>query len=189
MNPQLRELIDLIEIQSTNTIAEPFKLSELQKLKFTSGGGQIIENHQKCDSTGTGFYGCYFLIDNDFKDEIGRSVGGTITVHSKKEMSKWKSTDTDQTIWRIKLKSDVISVWDSIKIGLTRSEIEKFGIENNGFCIKKGDNFYSCDFSNFSVLYFFKNDILRELNITRKCEKKTKKLMPTKAIKHRASVG
>jgi hypothetical protein len=100
---------------------------------------------------------------------IGRPVGGIITIHSNNKMPGWKSTDTDQTKWQIHLKSDVISVWDSITIGMTRIQIENFGKTNKGFCLRKGDTFYSCDFSNFSAVYLFQNDTLKELTVTRKC--------------------
>lgn len=166
--------LQLLESHLNSTISEPFQISDIYKLEFTSGGGEEIENHKKCDSLGTGFYGSYFLIDQDFADEIGRPVGGIITIHSNKKMSGWKSTDSDQTIWKIHLRSDVISVWDSIKVGMTRSQIETFGKANNVFCVKKGDFFYSCDFNNFSAVYIFQNDTLKELTVTRKCEKEIK---------------
>ncbi len=164
--------VQLLEAHLTSKIDEPFQVSEIDRLEFTSGGGKEILEHKKCDSSNTGFYGSYFLIDPDYADEIGRPVGGIITIYSNNKMSGWKSTDTDQTIWEIHLKSDVISVWDSIKVGMTRNEIEKFGKTNQGFCVKKGDLYYSCDFINFSAVYIFQNDTLKELTITRKCEKK-----------------
>ncbi|MCF8374641.1 MAG: hypothetical protein K9H64_23685 [Bacteroidales bacterium] len=163
--------VQLLEAHLKSKIDEPFQVSEIDKLEFTSGGGKEIMEHKKCDSSNTGFYGSYFLIDPDFADENGRPVGGIITIHSNKKMSGWKSTDTDQTIWEIYLKSDIISVWDSIKVGMSRNEIENFGKMNNGFCVKKGDFYYSCDFNNFSVVYIFHDDTLKELTVTRKCEK------------------
>ncbi len=155
-------------------IAEPFEVSEIDNLNFTSGVGQEIANHKKCDSSGMGFYGNYYLIDEDLLEKVQTPVGGIITIHSDNKTSGWKSTDTDQVIWKINLKSDVISVWDSIKIGMTRTEIEKFGKANKGFCVKKGDIFFSCDFHNFLVVYLFKGDTLKELTIERKCENEIK---------------
>jgi hypothetical protein len=166
--------LQLVESYLNSKIAEPFQVSEIDKLEFTSGGGEELGNHKKCDSSGTGFYGSYYLIDQNFADEMGRPVGGIITIHSDDNMAGWKSTDTNQTIWKIHLKSDVISVWDSIQVGMTRSQIELFGKANNGFCVKKGDAFYSCDFNNFSAVYIFQNDILKEMTLTRKCEKEIK---------------
>jgi hypothetical protein len=165
------------------TIREPFLVSEIDQLEFTSGGGQSVIDNEYCDTVSNGFFGTYFLIDPDFADERGVPVGGTIEVHASDKMKGWKSNDTTQTIWEINLKSDVISVWDSIHVGLTRTEIDNFNQVNKGICIKKGDIYYSCDFNNFSAVYIFKNDTLKELTVTRECGKR-KKLMPTIAKNH-----
>lgn len=160
----------LLETHLNSRIAEPFQVSDIDALEFTSGRGEEVASLKKCDSSSTGFYGTYFLIDRDIAYKPGGPVGGTITIHSNKRMSDWKSTDINQTIWQIHLTSDVISVWDSVTVGLTRSQIEAFGKAHNGLCIKKGDKFYSCNFGNFSAVYVFQNDTLRELTVTRKCE-------------------
>mgnify|MGYP005679964363 CR=1 FL=1 len=86
-------------------------------------------------------------------------------------MVDWKSTDTNQTIWEIHLETDIISVWDSIKVGMNRSDIEKFGKAKDGFCRYQEDDSYSCFFANFSAVYIFKNDSLKEMTITRNCDK------------------
>ena len=164
--------VQLPDSKLNSEISEPFQVRDIDKLEFTSGGGKEIENHKKCDSSGTGFYGSYFLVDKDFADEIGRPVAGIISIHSNRKMSEWKSTDTDQTIWKIHLKSDIISVWDSVKVGMTRNQVETFGKVNNGFCVMKGDAFYSCDFNNFSAVYIFQKDTVQELTVTRNCKKR-----------------
>lgn len=168
-------LTDLFIRHMNSKISEPFKVTDIDSLNFTSGGGESVNQNEYCDSLNSGFFGTYFLIDEDFSDEMRRPVGGTITIHADGKMIGWKSDDTTQTIWKIHLKSDVISVWDSIHVGLTRGEIVKFGQAHNGFCMKKGDFYYSCDFNNFSVVYYFKNDTLTELTVTRNCERKNKK--------------
>lgn len=160
----------LLKTHLNSGIAEPFQVSDIEALEFTSG----LTSLSKCDSSGTGFYGTYFLIDRDLANEPGGPVGGTITIHLNKSMSDWKSTDTNQTIWQIHLKTDVISVWDSVTVGMTRSQIEAFGKEHNGLCVKQGEAFYSCDFNNFSAVYIFQNDTLKELTVTRKCEQEIK---------------
>lgn len=156
-------------------IDEPINVSDIDKMKFTSGGGFSLEDGEYCDSLKTGFYGSYFIIDENYSDIIGRPVGGRITVHSDGKMINWKSTDTNQTIWNIHLESDIISVWDSIHIGLTKSEIESFSSKNNGLCVEIGNKFYNCDFNNFYTIFEFKNDKLKELTITRKCNNKKKR--------------
>jgi antitoxin component YwqK of YwqJK toxin-antitoxin module len=96
---------------------EPFKARDIESLYFTSGGVSKAVDNEFCDSLKSGIFGKYYLIDEDFPDEKGRLVGGTITVHVKEENIGWRADDTTQTIWKIHLSSDVISVWDSIQIG------------------------------------------------------------------------
>lgn len=168
--------IDSVKLQIKDShliakIGEPFQVENIQKLEFTSEVNESSVDNDYCDTIEKGTFGSYFLIDSDFSDEIGRPVGGIITVHYNNGKKGWRADDKTQTIWKIHLKSDVISVWDSIKIGMTLSQIENFGRENNGLCIEKGDDSYSCDFNNFLVAYTFKRDTLKELIITRKCEK------------------
>lgn len=99
-------------------IPEPFKVTDIESLNFTSSGGSTARQNEFCDTLKSGFFGTYLLIDEDFSDEIGRPVGGTITVHVNSKMANWKSDDTTQTIWKIHLVSDVLSVWDSIYLWL-----------------------------------------------------------------------
>lgn len=162
---------DSIESNISSGIGEPFLISKIEMFEFTSGGGNKIKTHKDCDTSSAGFYGSYYIIDKKYKDEIGRPIGAIITIYSNKKMSKWKASDKDQTIWEIHLKSDIISLWDSIKVGMIRNDIEKFGEANNAICIKKGDNNYLCEFQKFSLNYIFKNDTLREIIATRKCIK------------------
>ena len=117
------QILDSIENSKFNkrNIEEPLNISEIDKMKFTSGGGHDLKAENYCYSIETGFYGSYSLIDEDYSDKIGRPVGGRILVHSRGAMADWKSTDTNQTIWRIHLVSDVISVWDTIKVGTPKN--------------------------------------------------------------------
>jgi hypothetical protein len=165
-------IAELYERHLKSKISEPLKVTNINRLNFTSSGGSTVRQNEFCDSLKSGFFGTYFLIDEDFSDEMGRPIGGTITVHVKGKMGSWKSDDTTQTIWKIHLMSDILSVWDSIHVGQTREDIEQFGKTNNGFCVKKGDFFYSCNFNNFSVIYIFKSDTLKELTVMRNCETK-----------------
>ena len=151
-------------------IPEPFRIAEFNRLDFTSGGSPAQIRTEFCDSLTTGFFGNYYLIDKDFSDANGRPVGGIITVHVVGKMGSWKADDTTQTIWKIHLLSDVISVWDSIHVGLTREEVERFGKANDGLCFDKGDLAYSCDFNSFSADFIFKDDFLTELTVRRNCE-------------------
>ena len=117
-------------------------------------------------------YGRYNLISQN--TTLEHPLVGTIDIYKPGKMSGWRASDTNQIVWKIHLKSDIISVWDSIHVGLSRDKVVQFAKTNNGLYIKKGDFYYSCDFNNFSVLYNFKNDTLTELTVTRNCDKEMK---------------
>ena len=159
--------IGIINEQRSADLPEPLHISQLaliDRLDFTSG----IIKKQYCDTSKNGFYGRYNLIDRKSKREL--PLAGTIDIYKPGKMSDWKSSDTNQTIWSIQLTTDVISLWDSIHVGLTREEVVNFGEANQGFCVKKGDFSYACDFNNFSVAYRFQSDIVTELSVTRNCD-------------------
>jgi hypothetical protein len=120
-----------------------------------------------CDSDSLGFYGRYNLIDRRIIK--GVPIAGHIDIFKIGKMSEWKSSDKNQRIWEIYLSTNILTVWDSISIGLPRQIINNFIHANNGFCIKKGDDL-SCDFNNFGAIFKFKNDTLNELTITRSCK-------------------
>ncbi|WP_417610535.1 hypothetical protein [Owenweeksia hongkongensis] len=161
---------ETIQTKLRSQISEPFKVSNIDRLNFTSGGGHYGKQNELCDSLENDLFGIYYLIDENSSYNSGSPVGGTITVHINGKMTSWRSDDTTQTIWKIHLISDVISVWDSIKVGLTKNKIVKFGQVNNGLCIEKEGFDYLCDFGNFSAIYKFENDTLTELTVTRNCK-------------------
>jgi hypothetical protein len=153
-------------------IAEPFNISTISlnhRLDFTSGGLPKRNKENYCDSTSNGFYGRYNIIDRNITDTF--PVVGHIDIFKKGKMSDWKSDDADQKIWEISLSSDILTVWDSVRVGLPRKDIVEFGQAHNGFCIKKGDFYYSCDFNNFGAVFIFKSDTLKRLTVTRSCNK------------------
>jgi hypothetical protein len=167
---------EIVEAHKTTEIPEPFDISQIDSKKgldFTSGVLSKEDFKEYCDNSDNGIYGRYNLIDQN--SELEHPVVGTIDIYKPDSESNWQASDSNQTIWKINLKSDVISVWDSIHVGLPRDKVVQFGQTNKGFCIKKGDFYYSCDFNNFSVVYNFKNDTLAELTVTRNCEKEKKK--------------
>lgn len=164
-------IIDLLEKNIKAKLPEPLQLSKLETihgLRFTSGGVSTKDKVQYCDSSENGFYGRYHLLDFNSKIE----QAGIIDIFSPGKMYEWKPSDTNQTIWKIQLKSDIISVWDSIHVGLSREKIILFSQENNGSCTEKDEFFYSCDFNSFSVTYRFENDTLKEFTVIRNCGKK-----------------
>ncbi len=169
-------ILDLVEDHKTTELPEPFDITQLKitdRFDFTSGGLPKKDLQEYCENAEKGFFGRYNLIDR--QSNLEPPIVGTIDIYKSGKMSSWRASDTNQTVWKINLKTDVISVWDSVHIGLPRDKVVQFGQSNKGFCMKKGDFYYSCDFNNFSVVYNFKNDTLTEMTITRNCEEERKK--------------
>jgi hypothetical protein len=163
----------LIQKYKTNEIVEPIDFKNIQTaefLDFTSGSIRQIETSDYCDSIKKGFYGRYTLLDKRRISDTITPIVGLIDIYMEGEMATWKFTDQGQKIWKINLTSDLLTVWDSIKVGLPKQKILQFGESHNAVCINKGENYYSCDFNNFSAVFRFKNDSLSELTITRKCK-------------------
>lgn len=162
---------DTISTEAINIlpITAPYPVSKIAQLEYTSGGGQAVEKNEFCDNIDKGFFGTYFLVDRDFTVATEQPIAGTITVHANGKMKDWKPEDSTQTIWEIHLKSAILSVWDSIHVGLPRTEIEHFGQQNQGLCVNQGDNIYACDFQTYKAVYLFKNDTVSELIVTKNC--------------------
>ncbi len=163
---------DLVENHKSTELPEPFDIVQIESTKglsFTSGVLSREDHKEYCDNSESGIFGRYYLIDQNSK--LKHPVVGTIDIYKSEKKSNWLASDTNQKVWKIHLKSNVISVWDSIHVGLSRNKVIQFGQSNNGLCIKKGDFYYSCDFNNFLVVYNFKNDTLTELTVKRNCEK------------------
>lgn len=153
-------------------ISEPFNISQLEisdRLDFTSGGLPKQDQQKYCENTQKGFFGRYHLIDR--KSLFETPLVGTIDIYKPGEMSSWRASDTNQIIWKIFIKSDVISVWDSIRVGISRATVVEFGKTNNGVCDTLREGYYSCEFSNFTVDFRFQNDTVKELTVFRKCDK------------------
>jgi hypothetical protein len=159
-----------IQNQIIKNIDEPFNIKMIDDLDFTSGGGVSLKDGNYCDTIKTGFYGNYYIIDRAYSAKTKKPIGNIITVHSPGKMKDWQSNDTTQSIWKIHLKSDIIQVWDSIHVGQSKSEIQKFGNVNKGFCVSKGDAYYYCDFNNYMATFIFMADTLKELTVIRNCK-------------------
>jgi len=154
-------------------LPEPINLNLLkpiQRLSFTNidelpfGKAPNYPN-----DNGDGFYGRYTIVEKISSKHL--SVCGYIDVHKEGDIINSKFSDTNQVIWEICIASDILSVWDSIKVGTHRKVIEDFGRIHNGLCIRHGDRFLVCYFNNFSVTYKFENDKLKEFFVYRRWKK------------------
>ena len=135
-------------------------------LDYTSGGGPA--DGYLCDSDTFGFYGSYNLIDrrvqsNDPKDVL---IGSITIYHPASDMSNWTSSDTLQEFRKIHLKSDILSVWDSIHVGMSEAKLKQF-LEDH-FHYKKGV-FIFCELDPYSTSFNINNGKVEELTVELKC--------------------
>lgn len=148
-------------------IPEPFQVSHIGNLEFTSGGLAKEKWAEFCSSSDNSFFGSYYLIDRN--STLPTPFTGTIIVSVNGNASKWEASDTTQVIWKINLKSDIISVWDSINIGLTKNEIIDFSKSFLSAFEAPYDSVLIYDYQSFTAEYIFSKDTLSELTVTRKC--------------------
>lgn len=119
-------------------LPEPIKFSQLipnQRLSFTN----IEELPYGKDSNypinqNDGFYGRYTIVEKISSKHL--SVCGYIDVRKEGKIDYSKFSDKNQVIWEILVASEIITIWDSIKVGIPRKVIEDFGRINNGLCIR-----------------------------------------------------
>ncbi len=152
-------------------LPEPLVLSLLyttDRLDNTSGGLPNEDKATYCDSSEHGFYGRYNLIDRRIRNRV--PVIGLIDVHNPGTMANWKVTDTTQRVWKISLTSDILSLWDSLHVGLRRDDVAQFNQLHQGECVEIDDQNYECVFQNFLIDYTFSDDTLAKLTVRRACE-------------------
>lgn len=145
------------------------KLELINHLDFTSGGSPEKKNFQSCFNNQKGFYGRYHLIDKTSK--LLPVIKGHIDIFKEGQLGNWNANDKNQEVFKINLKTNLVVVWDSIKIGLHKKQIEQFSKVNYGLCTTLNDSIYFCDFNNFSATFNFDSDTLKELTIIRNCDK------------------
>lgn len=123
VDPVRDSIVKSVIQQHALRLPEPLDFSQLevnQRLDFTSGGLPREDTEGYCGDLNSGFYGRYNLIDR--MSDIEPPLVGTIDIYQPGKMSDWRFTDTTQFLQKITLKSDVISVWDSIHVGLLLRE-------------------------------------------------------------------
>jgi hypothetical protein len=148
--------------------AEPFDVTMLEKnrIMFTSGGASGLVTKKFCENTKIGFYGSYHVYNMYGPHEDA----GHITIYKEGKMSDWKASDTNQKVLHIELNSPIVSVWDSIKIGLTKSKIDSFAKKYNAVNKSKSDTSCSYVLKNFQADFIFSNDTVKKLVVTRLCK-------------------
>lgn len=157
----------IIKIDNQPQLPVPFDIStidNIENLYYTSGGSPA--NGELCDSTTNGFYGNYYLIDELNKKERA----GIITIFREGvDMSTWTPFDSTQKFRQINLKTNILTIWEKIQVGMTEEELLLF--IDKRFNYKKGTMIY-VDFGIYEGDFRILGDTLNELKIKVKCVKK-----------------
>lgn len=155
----------IIKIDTQPKLPIPFDIStidNIENLYYTSGGSPA--NGKLCDSTTNGFYGNYYLIDELNKKERA----GIITIFREgADMSTWTPFDTTQKFRLINLKTNILTVWGKLQVGMNEEELKLFIGER--FNYKKGTMIYA-DFGVYDADFRVLDNTLKEFTIKKKCK-------------------
>ena len=150
-------------------LQEPINFKNLkpnERFDFTAGG--LYEIKYDCENIKSGYLGQYVLFDK--KSDLKSPIVGTIHIYNKGLMSNWKFDDEDQKIMKLTLKSDVLTLWESIKIGNDKNTVDEY-FSNMNKVVKQKGNLISYIFKNFMIDCYFTSKLLSEITITRVCNK------------------
>jgi len=160
------EIKTIDTIQKTKSkLSEPVDIVDLKSLEWlttTSGVVPHSELKNLCvQNDSLGFYGFYFLIDKTVVRPIE-----TLKIHTSQHNKKWNFDSKKEQFVEINLTSNKITIWDSIKVGLSEEKLKQFIGER--FHYKKGTMIYS-DLDSYEGIFIIANDTIIELTIKNKC--------------------
>ena len=153
------------EVTTTLEIAEPVDVQKIKNLDWvttTTGVATNTENLKLCDWKEEGFFGFYFLINQE-KGPVGR-----LTVHAKDE-NGWRFDNQTDEFARIELQTNRIKIWDEIGVGSTKSQLLDF-LEPYG--IKTSDSIVKSRLDKYSTEFVILGDTVNRLMIERNCKEK-----------------
>jgi hypothetical protein len=161
---------DTVEIQNKTFELEPpldiTSLSEVEQLDWNSGVAN--SKNEYCYNSSDGHYGFYSLIDKRKlkTNNIDEILVGRILIHRKKSKSVWTEKDTTQKIQRIELRSDILTLWQELKVGLSNEDLLNFIGDN--FHYQKGTVLYA-ELPGYNCNFTILSDTIAEIIIDKKC--------------------
>jgi hypothetical protein len=161
------ETLVVNEVQPLAELDEPidvFEIKNLDWLTTTSGVASNTKNLKFCDWKEEGFFGFYFLIDQEKK---GGPVG-RLTVHAK-DKNGWQFDNRTDEFARIELQTNRIKVWDEIGVGSTKSQLLDF---LKPYDITTSDSIVKSRLDNYSAEFTIVSDTVNRLIIERNCKEK-----------------
>ncbi len=159
-NTQVESVKGYVELSDPINIV---KIKNIDWLTTTSGVITHSEAKKLCFYNDTiGFHGFYFLID--------KSIGipfGMLKIYSEDKTGNWNFDNKNDRFVEINLKSNKIAVWDSIRVGLSESDLRKF--IGNRFNYTKGSMIYS-NLDDYTGVFTILGDTINELTIGLNCK-------------------
>lgn len=155
----------LISVLSTPLIITD--LDMIEGLDWTSGF--VNKDASYCDFSEDGQYGCYYLIDKleaDKGSNFSEVRVGEIVVYRKRG-NDWTVNDTTQFIQSVILRSNLISVWDSVHVGMKKDKLLDF---IGAHKIVEKDSLLHVDFNSYYCEFTFLEDVLSKIYILKKCD-------------------
>lgn len=138
-------------------------LSTTPHLSYTSGGSPA--NGTLCDSTADGFYGFYSLIDT--RVHSSNPYVGTLTIFRPgSDMSDWTPTDTNQLFRSVNLQSGMLTVWDSMRVGMSERALKHF--IGDRFHYKKGPLLFA-EIGGYDCSFSILGDTIHEIEVKVRC--------------------
>ncbi|PTB97261.1 hypothetical protein C9994_03535 [Marivirga lumbricoides] len=137
------------------------EIKSLDNILFTSGIVPHSDTNRFCKPDSSIFFGFYILINKELDEQIG-----TLYIHTTDSPENWRADSKNEKFESIRLFSDDIVIWDSLKVGLSENELKQFVAKQ--FHYKKGQTIYA-DFDEFEGFFTIRNDSVVSLEINTKC--------------------
>ncbi|MFI5220347.1 MAG: hypothetical protein ACHQNT_12755 [Bacteroidia bacterium] len=153
--------------EAKEIFSEPVPLNEIKQLNFletTSGVAVISETKIFCKPSEAGFFGFYYMFN---KTKQPWDYIGILKVHTTDKPEKWRFDTKNEIFVEIELENTDISVWDSIKVGVSEGGLMKFIGDN--FHYKKGTIVYA-ELGDFKANFTIADDKISKLKVGRYCK-------------------
>lgn len=166
------KLQDTSEVQKeVRELEPPIDITRLSEIKYLDWNSGVINSKKEyCYHSKNSHYGFYSLIDKRKinTNSIDEIIVGRIVINRKKSKSIWTEKDTTQIIQHIELKSDILTLWQVLKVGLSKHDL--LNIIGDNFHYQKGTIIYT-EMKGYNCSFSIKSDSISEITIDKRCNR------------------
>ena len=164
-NSVITDTFDIIPdtIKKNKEFSCPIDLKKLLRedfLETTSGIYRASETEEFFKPSISGFFGSYTLLNKN--GPRGKKYIGDLIIYTTERAENWRQDSDNQFFIGIKLEQSTISIWDSVKVGISEKTLLDFIGEN--FHYKKGTTIYS-ELGDFSCSFIIKGDSVSFISV------------------------